>query len=65
MNPDYSNQAYGPIRYSLNRKRQIINETLKDLHNMQMDMIEQAVQAREYAGFPEATEILNYIRTLK
>ena len=64
MNPDYSNQAYGPIKYSLNRKRQIINQTLAELHTMQMEMIEEAVQARECAGFPEANRVIDYIRTL-
>jgi hypothetical protein len=64
MNPDYSNGYYRTVRYSLNRKRQIINETLADLHAMQMAMIEDAVLAKEYAGFPEANEVINYIRAL-
>lgn len=64
MNPDYSNHSYGPIRYSLNRKRQVINETLAELHTMQMEMIEDAVLAREYAGFPEANEVIDYIKAL-
>jgi hypothetical protein len=64
MNPDYSNHTYGPIKYSLSRKRQIINETLEQLHVMHAEMIEDAVQMKEYAGFPEANEIINHIRTL-
>ena len=64
MNPDYSNRSYGPIRYSLNRKRQVIEQTLVELHAMQMEMIEDAVLARESAGFPEANELINYIRAL-
>ena len=64
MNPDYSDNSYGPIRYSLNRKRQIINETLNELHAMQMDMIDAAVLAKEYAGFPEANEVIDRIRAL-
>jgi hypothetical protein len=64
MNPDYSQGNYRTVRYSLNRKRQIINETLAELHTMQMEMIEDAVLAREYAGFPEANEVINYIRAL-
>lgn len=64
MNPDYSDNSYGPIRYSLSRKRQIINETLEELHAMQMEMIEDVVLAKEYQGFPEATEVINYIRAL-
>ena len=64
MNPDYSDNSYGPIRYSLSRKRQIINETLNELHVMQMAMIDDAVLAKEYAGFPEANEVINRIRAL-
>jgi len=64
MNPDYSDNSYGPIRYSLSRKRQIINETLDELHAMQMAMIDAAVLAKEYAGFPEANEVINRIRAL-
>jgi hypothetical protein len=61
---NYSNQYYKSARYSLSRKRQIINQTLEELHAMQMAMIEDAVLAKEYAGFPEANEVINYIRTL-
>ena len=61
---DYSNRYYQSTKYSLNRKRQIINETLAELHTMQMEMIEDAVLAREYAGFPEANEVINYIKAL-
>ena len=64
MNSDYSNHAYGPIRYSLNRKRQIIEAQLDQLHTMHAEMIEDAVLAREYQGFPEANEIINHIRAL-
>lgn len=67
MNPkDYSQSptGYQTVRYSLNRKRQIINETLAELHTMQMEMIEDAVLAREYAGFPEANQVINHIRSL-
>jgi glutathionylspermidine synthase len=64
MNPDYSNQYYRTVRYSVNRKRQIINETLAELHTMHMAMIEDAVAAQEYAGFPEANEVINYIKGL-
>jgi hypothetical protein len=61
---DYSNQYYKSAKYSLSRKRQIINQTLEELHTMQMDMIEDAVLAKEYAGFPEANEVINHIRAL-
>jgi hypothetical protein len=62
MNPDYGNQYYSKAKYSLNRKRQIINRQLEELHTMHMEMIEGAVAARESAGFPEANEVINYIR---
>lgn len=59
------NNAQREIRYAysgLNRKRKIINATLDELHVMQMEMIEDAVAAKEYAGFPEANEVINYIK---
>jgi hypothetical protein len=61
---DYSNQFYKSARYSLNRKRQIIDAIVNNLHNTQMEMIEDAVLARESAGFPEANEVINHIRAL-
>lgn len=61
---DYSNQYYKSAKYSLSRKRQIIKQTLDELHEMQMSMIEDAVLAKEYANFPEANEVINYIRAL-
>ncbi len=65
MDPkDYSQGGYQSVRYSMSRKRQIINATLAELHDMQMSMIEDAVWARESAGFPEANEVINRIRAL-
>jgi hypothetical protein len=64
MIPDYSNQYYRSAKYSLNRKRQIVDQHLEELHTMQMTMIEEAVASREYAGFPEANEVINHIRAL-
>lgn len=61
---NYSNQYYKSAKYSLSRKRQVIEQTLVELHAMQMEMIEDAVLARESAGFPEANELINYIRAL-
>jgi len=60
------NRAQKEVRYAysgLNRKRQIINKTLEELHTMQMEMIEDVVLAKEYAGFPEANEVINYIKS--
>jgi len=61
---NYSNQYYKSTKYSMNRKRQIIDAIVNNLHNTQMEMIEDAVLARESAGFPEANELINYIRAL-
>jgi hypothetical protein len=65
MNPDYSNRYYRTVKYSgLNRKRQIINRTIEELHAIQIAMIEEAVRSKESLGFPEANEIINHIRAL-
>jgi len=64
---DFSNafiQANYQVRYSSNRKRQIINQQLEELHTIQMNMIEQAVRAREQQGFPEANQVIDHIRAL-
>lgn len=61
---DYSNQYYRSVKYSLNRKRQIIDAVCDDLHNMQMEMIENAVSIKEGQGFPEASEVINHVRSL-
>lgn len=47
--------------YSLNRKRQIIDTQLDELHNMQLDMIDQAVN---YSNLEQAKEVIDYIRNL-
>ena len=60
----YKNITYSVRLGGLNRKRQVIDQVLNDLHTMQMDMIESAVQIREGQGFPEANQILNRIRSL-
>ncbi len=61
---DYSNQYYRSAKYSLNRKRQVIDHVLNDLHDMQMQMIEDAVLIKESAGFPEANQVIDHIRAL-
>lgn len=60
----YKNITYSVRLGGLNRKRQVIDQVLNDLHTMQMDMIESAVQIREGQGFPEAREVIGYIRSL-
>lgn len=61
---DYSNQYYRSAKYSLNRKRQIIDAVCNDLHAMQMQMIEDAVLLKESSGFPEANKVIDHIRAL-
>jgi hypothetical protein len=62
---NFSNNYYRTARYyGLNRKRQIVDQTLNELHEMQMAMIEDAVAAKESKGFPEANELINHIRGL-
>lgn len=47
--------------YTFNRKRQIIDAQLNELHQMQLDMIDQAV---EYSDFAQARELIEYIKNL-
>lgn len=57
-NLDYSGGYYKKV--SINRKRQIINGFVDDLTNMQLDMIDQAV---EYSDLRDAMEIIKYIQS--
>lgn len=60
-NPDYRPKTgYRNQVYSLSRKRQIIDATLNELHDMQLDMIDQAVELSDLA---QAREVIDYIRT--
>jgi hypothetical protein len=61
------NSAQKEIRYAyrgLNRKRQLIDATLNELHEMQMAMVEDAVAIKESQNFPEANLVINHVRTL-
>ncbi len=60
------NSARQEIRYAqgLSRKRKIIQLQLDALHTMQLEMIDEVVEAKEREGFPEATQVINYIRSL-
>jgi hypothetical protein len=58
---NYSNQYYKSARYSLNRKRQIIDAIVNNLHNTQMEMIDEAV---DRSDLREAKEVIDYIRAL-
>jgi len=50
------------IRYTL--KRDQIVEFVNELHNIQLEMIEAAVDSKEKQGFPEANELINHIKAL-
>ena len=47
--------------YTMNRKRQIIDAMVDELHTIQLDMIDQAV---EYSDLAKANEIIDYIKNL-
>ncbi len=57
--PNYQNSIRWNQSYSGWRKRQIIQQTLDDLHTQQMDMIDAAV---EVSDLKDAKEILDWIR---
>jgi glutathionylspermidine synthase len=56
---NYAPKPY--YRVSMNRKRQIIDATLDELHNMQLAMIDAAVDCSD---LKEAQEIIDWIRKL-
>lgn len=47
--------------YTMNRKRQIIDAQLNELHQMQLDMIDQAV---DYSDLQQARDVIEYIKSL-
>ena len=53
----------GSIRYTL--KREDIMTFVSGLHEVQEELIEASVKSKEVKGFPEATEVINYIKGLK
>ena len=56
---NYAPKPY--YRVSMNRKRQIIDAQLDELHQMQLDMIDQAV---EYSDLSQARDVIEYIKNL-
>lgn len=60
---DYSirwTQAYDPLQKAKGwRKRQVINAAVAHLHNLQLDMIDEAV---EKSDLRQAKEVIDYIR---
>jgi len=59
MKPDYSARYYRSV--SMNRKRQIIDQQLDELHNLQLAMIDAAVESSDLS---QANEVIDYIRSL-
>ena len=56
---DYSKIHYS-VRYTgLNRKRQVIDAIVNELHTMQLDMVDQAV---EHSNLEQAKEVIKFIK---
>jgi spermidine synthase len=55
-------EFYSNIRMTLNKKD--IMTFVSGLHDLQSDMIEELVRRKEAQGFPEATTVINHIRSL-
>jgi len=51
------------IRYTLSKDQ--IMTFVSGLHDVQADMIEQAVEQKQRDGFPEAQQVIEYIKGLK
>jgi hypothetical protein len=58
-----SNDKFGSLRYSMSRKD--IMTFVSGLHDIQMDMIETTVIAKERQGFPEANVVIKHIMEKK
>jgi len=56
---NYAPKPY--YRVSMNRKRQIIDAQLNELHTIQLDMIDQAV---DYSDLSQARDVIEYIKNL-
>ena len=57
------NNRLSVLRYTLTKDQ--IGTFVNGLHEIQADMIEATVSIKESNGFPEANEIINYIKGLK
>ena len=55
-------EFYSSIRMTMNKKD--IMTFVSGLHDIQEAMIEELVSRKEKQGFPEATEVINHIRSL-
>jgi hypothetical protein len=56
---NYAPKPY--YRVSMNRKRQIIDATLDELHTLQLNLIDEAVDCSDLR---EAKELIDWIRAL-
>ena len=61
MQPDYSDGYYRGTSYTWNRKRQIIDAMLEELHEQHAQMIEDAMA---YSDMEEARRVIDYVRGL-
>ncbi len=59
MTPDYSPRYYQ--NSSLNRKRQIIDNLLEDLHGQYFDMVERALV---HSDMQQSRDIIDYVKAL-
>jgi hypothetical protein len=57
MNSDYKKHYYDVVKMTIN-KRVIIDNALNNLHEMQLNMIDQAV---EYSDLQQAKEVIKNI----
>jgi hypothetical protein len=62
MEPKKSENLYS-IRYTINKKD--IPAFVNELRVIQETMIEAVVESKASQGFPEATAVIDYIRSLK
>ena len=58
-----SNDRFNVFRYTM--KKEDIMTFVSGLHEVQADMIECAVIAKEREGFPEASAVIRHIQELK
>ena len=58
-----SNDKFRSLRYSMSRRD--IMTFVSGLHDVQMDMIETTVIAKERQGFPEANIVIKHIMEKK
>ena len=61
---EYSKEPKKIMSLKYVMKRKDIMTFVSGLHDMQADMIEELVRRKEAQGFPEATAVINHIRSL-